>query len=136
PKWLALGGELNANISCLGNGSCPKALAAGVKVSYAGFTSSVAQAVRPFPQYSAVYNEYELAGFSTYNALQVKLEKRFSADFNILVSYSASKSLDAAGSQLAAYFSAGAQDSFHCTAEKSVRGNDIPPHTLPRHTYD
>ena len=136
PKWLALGGELNANISCLSDGSCPNARAAGVKLPYAGFTSSVAQALRPFPQYVAVYNEYELAGFSTYNALQVKLEKRFSADFNILVSYSASKSLDAAGSQLAAYFSAGAQDSFNRKAEKSVSENDIPQNLVLSYTYD
>jgi len=136
PRWLTLGSELNQNISCLTDGSCPKAISAGVTVPYAGFNSSIAQAVRPFPQYVAVYNEYELAGFSTYNALQVKLEKRFSQDFNFLVSYTAAKTLDAAGSQLAAYFSAGAQDSFNRNAEKSISENDIPQSLVVSYTYD
>ncbi|PYV42916.1 MAG: hypothetical protein DMG06_12475, partial [Acidobacteria bacterium] len=136
PRWLSLGSELNANVTCLSDGTCPNSIAAGVKIPYAGFNSSIAQALRPFPQYVAVYNEYELAGFSTYNALQVKFEKRFSKDFNFLVSYTAAKTLDAAGSQLAAYFSAGAQDAFNRKAEKSISENDIPQSLVLSYTYD
>ncbi|MFN8006182.1 MAG: hypothetical protein U0V70_03990 [Terriglobia bacterium] len=83
-----------------------------------------------------VYNEYELAGNSTYNAMQLKLEKRFAKDFNFLVSYTVAKTLDAAGSQLAAYFSAGAQDAFNRKAEKSISENDIPQSLVFSYTYE
>ena len=83
-----------------------------------------------------VFNEYELAGFSTYNAFQVKLEKRFANDFNFLVSYTVAKTMDSSGSQLAAYFSAGAQDSFNRKAEKSVSDNDIPQSLVFSYNYE
>ncbi len=136
PSWLYLGSELSANISCLSDGKCPNAAAAGVKSPYPGFNSSIAQALRPYPQYAGVNNVYELAGFSTYNALQVKLEKRFANDFNFLVSYTAAKTMDLAGSQFAAYFSAGAQDSFNRLAEKSVSENDIPQSLVFSYNYE
>ncbi|MFN8006183.1 MAG: TonB-dependent receptor [Terriglobia bacterium] len=50
PKWLYLGNELNANISCLGDGTCPNAVA-GIKSPYARTNNGIAQALRPYPQY-------------------------------------------------------------------------------------
>jgi len=42
-----------------------------------GFNGSVAQALLPFPQYGQVTNILESQGRSRYNALQLKLERRF-----------------------------------------------------------
>jgi len=136
PKWLSLGAELNQPISCLTGGSCPKAVAAGVQNPYPGFSASVAQALRPYPQYNSVYNDFEDIGLSTYHALQVKFEKRFSQDFNFLVAYTLSKAIDNSGSQLAAFFSAGAQDQFNRRAEKSISDNYIPQNLVFNYTYE
>jgi hypothetical protein len=136
PKWLSLGNELTQNITCLTGGACPNAVAAGVKLPYAGFSGSVAQALRPYPQYNTVYNDFENIGNSTYHALQVKVEKRFSQDFNFLVAYTYSKAIDSAGSQLAAFFSTGAQDTFNRRAEKAVSDNWIPHSLVFDYTYE
>jgi outer membrane receptor protein involved in Fe transport len=136
PRWLSLGSELQQNISCLTNNGCPNAIGAGVSLPYPGFSGSVAQALRPFPQYNNVFNDFENIGNSTYHAFQAKIEKRFSQNLNFLVAYTASKSIDAAGSQLAAFFSTGAQDQFNRRAEKAVSDNYIPHSLVFNYTYE
>jgi len=55
-------------------------------------TPSVAQALRPYPQYcDSLQGLNENHGKSLYNSLQMKLEKRFSAGTYALVSYTFSK---------------------------------------------
>ena len=61
----------------------PAAVTAGIKLPYAGFTGTVAQALRPFPHYGAVETNNssvgERAGDSTYHAMIAKLDKRYSS---------------------------------------------------------
>jgi hypothetical protein len=76
---------------------------AGVQLPYAGWVQqltangcapSVAQALRPFPQYCTnMQGLNENYGESHYNSLQVKLEKRFSGGVYALVSYTLSKTI-------------------------------------------
>ena len=136
PQWLSLGNELQQDISCLTNNGCPSAIAAGVTLPYQGFSGSVAQALRPYPQYNSIFNDFENIGNSTYHAFQLKVEKRFSHNFNFLVAYTLSKSIDAAGSQLAAFFSTGAQDQFNRQVEKAVSDNYIPQTLVLSYTYE
>src|SRR4029078_8996014 len=57
-----------------------------------GCAPSVAQALRPYPQYcDNLQGLNENKGTSHYNSLQVKLEKRFSGSTYALVSYTLSK---------------------------------------------
>lgn len=49
--------------------------------------------IRPYPQYQSIYDGLE-DGFSNYNALQLRAEKRFSRGFSFLVNYAWSKFLD------------------------------------------
>ena len=71
----------------------------GVPVPYAGWVEqmtscapSVAQALRPYPQYCyTLQGVNEKQGTSDYNSLQVKLEKRFSHGTYFLVSYTFSR---------------------------------------------
>src|SRR6185437_8793204 len=49
PTYLALGSDLTMNVTCLSNGTCPRAIAAGIKLPYPTFTGLINQAVRPFP---------------------------------------------------------------------------------------
>ena len=73
----------------------------GVPLPYAGWVEqmtgcapSVAQALRPYPQYcDALTGLNENHGTSHYNSLQAKLEKRFSGGTYALVSYTLSKTI-------------------------------------------
>jgi hypothetical protein len=61
--------------------------------------SNSSQAVRPFPDFGGTtYTTYE--GVSTYNALQAKLEKRFSSGLSFLATYTWSHALDDAQTPL------------------------------------
>jgi hypothetical protein len=54
------------------------ARAAGVALPYPGFTGTVAQALRPFPQYQEIQWRGVPTGRSQYHALELVLERRFS----------------------------------------------------------
>ncbi len=58
---------------------------------YPGFGGNVAQSLRPFPQYGQITDILESEGESQYNALQVKLDRRFSQGFQFGASYTFSK---------------------------------------------
>lgn len=69
----------------------PGAQAAGLTAPYAGFRGSVAQAIRPFPQFQRIRKQNAANGESSYHALQTKLEKRFSGGFQARFAYTWSK---------------------------------------------
>jgi Carboxypeptidase regulatory-like domain len=92
PSILALGSELlSANINS------PLAVAAGIRAPYANYatdlggSATVAHTLSPFPQYSNVYNNFDLSGAANYNGLQASLEKRFSNGLSFLTSYTLAK---------------------------------------------
>lgn len=55
------------------------------------FNGNVGQALRPFPQYGRVTDILESEGESEYNALQLKIDRRFSQDFSFGASYTFSR---------------------------------------------
>ncbi|MFN7923874.1 MAG: TonB-dependent receptor [Bryobacteraceae bacterium] len=122
-KYLSLGNTLNADINSAA------ARAAGVGLPYSGFAGSVSQALRPYPQFSDIRNLYEPIGWSTYNAMQMRLQRRYSAGITFLAAYTLSKSLvsgggytglgdDAAGSR--------PLDTANRRIEKRIAGFDTP----------
>ncbi|MEW5974192.1 MAG: TonB-dependent receptor [Acidobacteriota bacterium] len=127
---LRFGNLLYANVNS------PEAQAAGIPLPYAGFNGSVAQALKPFPQYSSITRPYENSGNSTYNAFQLKVTKRFSQGLAFLLSYTASKILTDSESQLAVPFSSQAQDKFNRKAEKSISQNDYPHNLVLSYSYE
>lgn len=68
----------------------------GFSLPYATFPTgqTLAQALRPFPQYSNVYAQYTPTGKSWYDSLQVKLTKRMSHGLQLLNSFTWSKELE------------------------------------------
>lgn len=58
---------------------------------YPGFNGNVAQALRPFPQYGRVIDILESEGESDYNALQIKIERRFAQGIQFGASYTFSR---------------------------------------------
>ena len=64
---------------------------ANANAVYPGFGGNVAQAIRPFPQYGRITDILESEGESEYNALQIKLNRRFAQGFQFGASYTFSR---------------------------------------------
>ncbi|MBI5283188.1 MAG: carboxypeptidase regulatory-like domain-containing protein [Candidatus Solibacter usitatus] len=104
----------------------PAAVAAGVKLPYAGYPNrSVAQSLRPFPQYLDVWSRNSGDGRTWYDSLQMKVEKRFGG-LQLMAAYTFSKSL---GNQhwrqiFSQNFNIGAQDAYNLDDMKSYNPFD------------
>ena len=114
PKYLSLGDTLLDDVS----------LHPEIKLPYAGFEGSVAQALLPYPQYSGggVYQWVAHFGKSSYNALQVVYTRRASKGLSFLASYSFQKTLS--NTDGAVYYGGSAQDVYNRRLERSVAGFD------------
>jgi hypothetical protein len=117
-QYISLGGVLNTPFNS------PDAVAAGIVAPYAGFTGTVAQALRAYPQYTAMNNPFSPIGMSTYNSLQMKLQKRFSQGLSYIVSYTLQKSITDTSNEAYAAFNSGARDTARRGLEKSLSGLD------------
>ncbi len=67
---------------------------------YPGFNGTVAQALRPFPQYGRINEQLGSEGRGLYNALQVKVDRHFSKGFQFGFSYTFSKLITDAAENL------------------------------------
>ncbi|HVF51726.1 MAG TPA: carboxypeptidase-like regulatory domain-containing protein [Pyrinomonadaceae bacterium] len=98
---------------------------------FPGFNGTVAQALKPYPQYNRINNLLESQGRSDYNAMQAKLERRFSQGIQFGASYTFSKLLTNAsedlfgGSPLAGVL----QNPFDLSSQRSISPNN-PAHVL------
>jgi hypothetical protein len=119
PSYLSLGSTLLQPIGS------PAAIAAGINAPWPGFTGSVAEALRPYPQYESVENNYQQTASARYQALQVVLEKRFSQGLSMLVSYTLSRSLGNNDSGFAP-FTSYPINTFDRKAEWSISSADMP----------
>ena len=130
-KYLAYGDLLTKPIDD------PAVIAAGFRRPYASFQGSLAQALRPFPQYGGVgTNNSANVGNSTYHSLQAKIEKRFSNGLFLLSSYTWSKTLTDASSALSGFFSTSARDQYNRRLEKAVAQFDIPHRAVIAFNYE
>ena len=131
PKYLALRELLTRPIDD------PAVAAAGFGRPYPTFTGSLAQALRPFPQYAGIDTiRSENVGNSTYHSLQVKVEKQYSNGLFLLSSYTWSKSLTDSSSALSGFFSTSARDSYNRRLEKAVAIFDIPHRAVMAMNYE
>ncbi len=118
PVNLALGATLSRPITSA------EAAAAGIRVPYAGFNGTVSQALRPFPQVLNITNNSNPNGNSTYHALQVKAEKRFSGGLTFLTAYTWAKTIS--DGDIQAGGGPAGQTFYNRGLEKSVSTNDVP----------
>lgn len=116
PVYLALGPLLSAPATPA-NIAAANAIAPGVKLPYSNFAGSIGQALRPFPQYAGVNDQYGDIANSTYNSMQVILRKQLSQGLSFNASYVWSKEIDNVSSARTAY---------NHQAEKAVGGIDRP----------
>ncbi len=136
PKFFSLGNQLNLTVTDpLSPVPAPYANFCADYGCTPGSAGTVAQALRPFPQYQNINTDccLENLGQSTYHALLAKVERRFHNGLNLLASYTYSKTLTDADSALPSFaqFSGGGygQNPFNLKGEKSLSYQDIP-HTL------
>jgi hypothetical protein len=101
--------------------------AAGIPLPYPGFSGSAAQALLAYPQYTSVGLSNDPDGQSSYNALQVKLQKRVGHGLTALVAYTDSKLLDNFG---------GAQNVYMKNTAKALDGRDEANILAISWTYD
>jgi Carboxypeptidase regulatory-like domain len=114
----------------------------GVKIPYAGWVEqfsngqcqpTVAQALLPFPQFCGNLTALnENAGYSTYNSLQVKAEKRMSHGLMFLGSYTWSKFLGSGADQQFGSSNlnySGLISPYQRSRNKALDGQDVP-HTF------
>ena len=130
PAFLPLGDLLRLPIEN------PAVATAGFAAPYPGFEGSLAQALRPFPQYLFVgtganpvlipFLGGAQIGNSTYHSLQLKLERQFSKGLFLLGSYTWSKSITDAGSSMGGFFGTSARDHYNRRLEKALSPANLP----------
>lgn len=145
PADQARGACLEVNINAQsGNPACAGQTL--VPSPYPGFDGSVAQALRPFPQYAnAQVDSVTMSdpfGDYTYHALQVQVQKRYSQGLTILANYTWSKNITNADSEYplqAAWEgngTSGALNTYNLKAEKALSQFDTPQRVILSYTYE
>ena len=72
-----------------------------------GGSSTVAQSLVPYPQYTYIMNNFEGFGTTYYNSLQVEFDKRFSNGLSFLGGYTLSHLLDNTSSGFSSFTTGG-----------------------------
>ena len=90
------------------------------------WSTTVAAALQPFPQYSGLNNNYPTIGSSTYHSLQLMGRKRTTHGLSFIVAYTWSKTLTDTDSALFASGSQTVQDFYNQRAEKAIASFDHP----------
>jgi hypothetical protein len=91
------------------------------KLPYVGYpaTATVAQSLRPFPQFGTLTDQWAPLGHSWYDALQSKLTKRYTSGLDITAAFTWQKQL-ASGSET------GVNDVFNRQIDKYLAANSQP----------
>jgi hypothetical protein len=123
---IVSGGVQTAPAAAGGTGTCSFGTA-----PYPGFPTglTVAQALRPMPEYTMVVNHWDPIGNTWYDSLQAKVTKRLSHGLDYVVSYTWSKSLALGAADNNNYSSPvppPVNDVFNRAINKSLSGYDQP----------
>ncbi len=121
-------------------------IASGVPTPFANFfnvtNGQVGQALLPHPAYGYINNDSYLQnrGQSTYNAMEVKLDRKFRNGLNLLVGYTFSKTFTDADS-IQPFFATvlsqgGTQNPYNLKAERSVSEQDVPSNFVASYLYE
>ena len=128
PQYLALGSLLSQPYNSAA------AVAAGIQAPYAGFTGSVAQALRPYPQYLDLYNRSNPSGSSTYEALQTQYNIRAAKGLDLQLSYTWAKTIT--DSNVLAGGGINGQTFYNRHLEKAIADTDIPQILALAYSYE
>jgi hypothetical protein len=113
----------------------------GVPIPYPNFVNdfggaaTVAQALRPYPQYSNIMNNFEGSGTTHYEAAQIEIEKRFSDGLSFLAGYTLSHSMDNISSGFQSFENA-ALNKYNQKPEFTTSTSDEPQTLKVSGTYE
>src|SRR5262245_27039095 len=124
PKYLVLGNLLTQNATPA-NVAAAAAIVPGIKLPFATFSGTIAQMLRPFPQYNSVTDVYGNVGQSNYNALQLSVQQRLSQGLTFNFNYTYSKALGTINGNRSAYIQ-----------ERSLSTTDQPHLLNAFYTYE
>lgn len=96
----------------------------GIPVPYAGFNGTVAQALRPYPQFGSIGRIFANFGTSHYDSLQVQVTRHLTKGLAILGAYTWSKSIFTGSDS--AIDAAGSQDVYNRRLERAISTFNIP----------
>jgi Carboxypeptidase regulatory-like domain len=119
----------------------PLAVAAGIRSPYPNFVSdfgssaTVLQALRPYPQFASIFNNFDDSGSALYNAMQIQLQKRYTNGLSFLVSYTLSHMQSNTNSGFTS-FAAQSLNKDNQKSEWSVDNNDQPNIITIAATYE
>jgi hypothetical protein len=97
------------------NLAAAQAIVPGISLPFPTFVGTIAQMLRPFPQYNSVSDVYGDVGQSNYNALQASIQQRLSHGLTFNLNYTFSKALGTINGNRSAYIQ-----------EKSLSTTDQP----------
>ncbi len=136
PEQLAMGPSLLTKVNNPFFGEIP------ISSSLGQPKITQAQLLKPFPRFTNVTFFRNNIGYSNYNAVQAKLEKRFSRGLSFLVSYTRSKLIDDASSVFDSSIFTGpvanypVANGFDRRLDRDVSNGDIPNVTAVSWTYE
>ncbi|HEU0184350.1 MAG TPA: carboxypeptidase-like regulatory domain-containing protein [Blastocatellia bacterium] len=96
----------------------------GIPPPYAGFNGTVAQALRPFPQYGNIGRVFANFGTSNYSALQAQVTRHLASGLAVLGAYTWSKAIFTGSDS--AIDAAGSQDVYNRAIERTITSFNIP----------
>ncbi len=102
PKYLVLGNLLTQNATPA-NVTAAQAIVPGISLPFPTFSGTIAQMLRPFPQYNSVTDVYGNVGQSNYNALQLSVQQRLARGLTFNFNYTYSKALGTINGNRSAY---------------------------------
>ncbi len=82
----------------------------GIALPYPSFntdfpTATNLQALRPYPQYAGIFNNFDMNGSALYHAMQLQFEKRYTNGLSFLVSYTLSRMMSNTNSGFTSFVS-------------------------------
>jgi hypothetical protein len=128
PRYLSLGSLLTRSITD------PQVVAAGFRPPFAGFAGTLAQALRPYPQYQLINYLDSPSGNNNYHGLLVKFEQRFTSGLAVLASYTFSKNITDVDQMTGG--TTRLQNHFDRRAERAVAALDVPHRWISSIAYD
>src|SRR5678815_2175421 len=102
PKYLVLRDLLTQNATPA-NIAAANLIIPGIRLPFATFSGTIAQMLRPFPQYNSVADVYGDVGQSSYNALQLSIQQRLYKGLTFNFNYTYSKALGTINGNRSAY---------------------------------
>ncbi len=98
----------------------------GIALPYANFQGSIAQMLKPDPQYGVVGDPYAEGGDAHFEAWQTSVEKKMSNGLQFMASYVWSKLIDDSEGAVLGWGNNGLRSAWNISQDRAISNNDVP----------